>query len=74
MPIDHCKSCKAPIRWVHTANGKRMPLNADPVPDGNITIRDGIAHTGQPELFDDKERFTSHFVTCPFAAQHRKAK
>jgi hypothetical protein len=31
-----CRSCGAPIRWVVTEKGKRIPLDRDPQPDGNI--------------------------------------
>lgn len=42
-----CRSCSAPVFWIVTAAGKRMPVN----PDG-----------------------TSHFSSCPNAAQHRRAR
>ena len=42
-----CRSCAAPIHWIVTPHGKRMPAN----PDG-----------------------TSHFSTCPNAAEHRRPK
>lgn len=33
-----CASCKAPITWTLTENGKRMPIDAEPVAEGNIEI------------------------------------
>lgn len=29
-PTVACRSCKAPIVWIVTAAGKRMPVNASP--------------------------------------------
>lgn len=55
----HCRSCGAAIVWMKTATGKNMPVDADTVkPDG-------------PSVFDPKVH-TSHFATCPHAAQHRR--
>lgn len=34
-----CGSCGAPIRWVHTGE-HFMPLDADPHPDGNVTVEE----------------------------------
>ncbi|MEX5711893.1 DNA adenine methylase [Parafrankia sp. FMc6] len=65
-----------PIRWAVTTTGKRMPIDADPAPDGNITVhRDGgqavatVHANGEPL---EGPRWTSHFATCAQAAQHRK--
>lgn len=66
-----CKSCGAEIRWVKTENGKSMPLDEKPVPDGRITIKNGIAAI-RPIPDTDGIRFNSHFVTCPNANQHRR--
>lgn len=46
-PMATCSSCRAPIRWIVTEAGRRMPVNLDG---------------------------TSHFVTCPNADAHRKAR
>jgi hypothetical protein len=51
--------------------GRRMPLDPDPVPNGNITIdADGKGHVGP--ITDGA--FRSHFSSCPNAAQHRRPK
>lgn len=62
-----CKSCDAEIFWVTMdESGKKMPV--DSKPKGMELI-----------VCPDKQRgrfvqsFTSHFVTCPNAAAHRKA-
>lgn len=80
---DTCRSCRAPIRWAVTTAGRRMPLDLEPVPDGNVVIegeKDGVPvvrvlhRDEQPALFeaDQPERFTSHFASCPDADRHRR--
>ena len=77
---DRCSTCGAPIRWAHTVNGKAMPVDAEPVPDGNVVYTGrpvtndqcrtapGVRVESQPPMFDDGEpRYTSHFATCPDA-------
>ena len=84
---DFCRSCFQPIRWVETENGKRMPLDPDPVPGGNVIIdREGVGQAppvvrvlssaGQTMIGFDAELLTyvSHFATCPNAADHRRSR
>jgi hypothetical protein len=79
-----CQSCGASVTWVLTeATGKRMPLDPEPVDNGNLQIvasRSGgpvVRYVGQtPKGYvaaKDGPRYVSHFVTCPNAAQHRRA-
>jgi hypothetical protein len=80
--VSRCRSCGAPIRWAVTVNGKRMPVDDQPTPGGNVsTVPNGagpglllaLVHPpGQTTLDADEPRFTSHFATCPNADQHRK--
>jgi hypothetical protein len=74
-----CGSCDAPITWAMLPSGKLMPLDATPVPDGNIAARrldNGDLHArvlkNGDELADGERRGTSHFATCPNAAAHRR--
>ncbi len=75
-----CRSCRARVLWVVTDGGKRMPVDADPVPDGTLVIADrGADDTPHvtsvaPDalLIDDPPRYRSHFATCPNADQHRR--
>ncbi len=72
---DTCRSCSAPIFWALTENGKRMPLDLEPVAGGVFYVamgRDGElrCHTGEAPGF---VRYTSHFATCPSAAEHRRS-
>jgi hypothetical protein len=41
---DVCSSCNAPIVWALTERGKRMPVDAEPVEDGNVLL----SHRGWP--------------------------
>lgn len=70
-----CKSCEAPITWARTESGKAMPLDEKPVAGGTFVYVGGVARRATPD--DDqlhRERYTSHFATCPDAAAHRKAR
>jgi hypothetical protein len=78
-----CKSCAAPITWAITAaKGNRMPLDPDPVPDGNVWIVEHREHMSpvigvalqHSDIPDDIETYVSHFVTCANAAEHRRKK
>lgn len=74
-----CRSCGAPILWAETVKGRSIPIDVQPVHDGNIRLeqRDAlpplaIVLTGQIE--NNMQRFRSHFASCPNAAQHRRTK
>ena len=69
-----CRSCPAQVIWVRTAaTGKRMPLDATPVPAGNVAIRDGLAVVMSGPVPGGGGRL-SHFATCPQAEKWRKGK
>jgi hypothetical protein len=57
-PPGQCRSCHAPVYWIVTGHGKRMPVDCEV---------DGAQRPGR-----DPGRGVSHFATCPHAAQHRK--
>jgi hypothetical protein len=85
--VSVCRSCGAPIEWAVTENRRRMPVDAEPVVDGNILL-EHRGYVGDPpiaRIVDADERadlqrlspeplvlFVSHFATCPNAAQHRR--
>lgn len=76
-----CHSCGAPIRWCYTeATGKRMPVDPQPVPDGNVWV---LRHEGGTPVVAvalhadgvpaaEAHRYVSHFVTCPDRDTWRK--
>ena len=77
-----CEGCGAPIHWAKTIGGrgkeKRMPC--DVVEDrerGNMAVRNGVAQVlkrGQitGAHFAGEPLYTSHFATCPNAAEFRR--
>jgi len=78
--VVECRSCGAPMFWVTTAKGKKMPLDSEPVSNGAFVL-DGdplesgeqkVKHIGERSEYRG-ERFSSHFSTCPDADKHRKA-
>lgn len=88
--IEKCRSCEAEIIWATTAKGKAMPVDAEPCPDGNVGLQPNAdprepphahmltanAHRHMPDGMHPAgfTRHKSHFATCEFAAQHRKAR
>lgn len=68
-----CKSCGAPIRWLTTLRGKQIPIDPEPVPNGNVVIegngRARVIGNGAPA---DGPLYQSHFASCPSSAQHRR--
>lgn len=70
-----CRSCGAEIIWALTEKGKRMPVDPEPVPHGNLFLRkrENGAYDVRPagDLLLS-ERYVSHFSSCPAAATHRK--
>ena len=67
-----CRTCEAPIEWATTPAGKTMPLDAAPTASGTWCYS-----RGETWLATEEDRalkrplYTSHFATCPDAAQHR---
>ena len=78
-----CKSCHAPVWWAESENGKRMPVNPEPVEDGNVVVlRPGhglappvVRVLGPGEmLLDEPDRFVSDFATCSRADEWRRSR
>lgn len=75
MTLTKCRSCGASIFWARGKNGKQLPIDAETVPGGNITIEDDpqkglVAHVhGKPS---GEHAYVSHFATCPQAGKWRK--
>jgi hypothetical protein len=65
--MSECSSCGAPILWALTLNGKRIPLDVEPVklPPGLFNVNADRAVTLRPA-------YQSHFASCPNSASHRK--
>lgn len=74
-----CRSCNAPVFWARTHfNHTPIPIDWEPVPDGNIAVvDDGLRFTAKvlppgDERIAAEETYTSHFATCPDADQWRR--
>lgn len=79
-----CRSCGAPVVWAVTVDGRRMPVDRDPVDGGNVLLAPSVEPGGSPTatvvgkrvqetLFGDNgPRYVSHFATCPDANRHRR--
>lgn len=77
-----CRTCGRPILWVVVAaTNKRMPLNPDPDPTGNVVRLSG--DTVRVLTHDERTKrlampggpgplYLSHFATCRDSAAHRK--
>jgi hypothetical protein len=76
-----CRSCRAPLVWVRSEDGNKMPLDAEPYvgdePGGLFVLRDGsygetVALAVPPDAFPDEPLYRTHFATCPNADEWRK--
>ena len=72
-----CKSCGAPMTWIRTRGGKWMPCDAAPIrfrKGGDelfVTAKGDVVRGTRDEEGTLLGR-SSHFATCPNAAQHRR--
>jgi hypothetical protein len=80
MKTSACRGCGAEIIWTITSGGKKMPVDAEPDPDGMFVLEwddDAAAafaiHVRAGDLggLADGDRYTSHFATCPNANSFR---
>ncbi len=76
--IGTCRSCQAPIIWAWTGQGRRIPLDSEPVTNGRFVLNatgggEPIAiYVGKAATPPGTDRYDSHFATCPNAEQHRR--
>jgi len=77
--VESCASCAAPVVWCITEHAKQMPVDADPVRGGNLSIEWRkpptlpLARVVKAELrFGRTDLHTSHFATCPHAGSWRR--
>jgi hypothetical protein len=73
-----CKSCNADITWVITTRGKKMPVDASPVLNGNLALefKNG-GYESRPATDEDRklkrQLYISHFATCPQGPSWRES-
>ena len=67
-----CRSCGAEIFWATTREGKRIPIDDEEIPDGNVNIElvDGVLVA--TVVGSGAGSYVSHFATCTFSSVHRK--
>jgi len=76
--VKRCRSCGAAIIWTLSAkNTKRLPVNAQPVPQGNLELT--IDHQGDliSSVVENKlelHLYLAHFATCPQGNNWRSRK
>lgn len=76
--MSQCRSCRAPITWAGTVNGKPMPLDAAPYEGDDerglfaIHVVDGKTLAVGATPADDPV-YRSHFATCPNAKEWRRS-
>lgn len=66
LDADVCRSCGAAIVWGVTENGKPCPLDAKPQLRYLPNTTNNVVRL--------REVYITHFITCPFANQHKKPK
>lgn len=83
--MNQCRSCHAPIIWTETVNGKAMPVDVEHDDErGNVVLTligrdarylaDVYPDNAAARGADAPSLYTSHFTTCPNAAQHRRSR
>lgn len=77
MTATTCKRCGQRVNWAITRKGKRMPVDPQPDPEGNLAVhRDGKGEFRARVLVDGEEpagyerRCMPHFATCPPPGLH----
>lgn len=72
-----CRSCGAPVIWTVTERGKRMPVDAEPVPGGNVRLEQSTAGAPPTAVYTKASplvvEHTSHFATCEQAGEWRRS-
>ena len=78
---DRCRSCKAPIRWAVTINGRAIPLDLLPDQRGNLRLDPPAPGATPPtaRVVASQDRadwvgrlYLPHFVNCPYSSQYRR--
>ena len=82
-----CKGCGAPIVYVRTVSGQKMPIDAEPVwvrlstgghtfirPDGSFVFGTRAGDADDDPDANFIEAHENHKVTCPVGGKSRKAR
>lgn len=76
-----CRSCQAPIVWVITEKGRKMPVDVAPSDDGRFRkVRveangDKLVHFVKDSEMEANtaKLYASHFQTCPEAKEWKRS-
>jgi DnaJ-class molecular chaperone len=71
--VSTCQSCQRPMEWRKTKNDKPIPYDTAPSPCRRCAKAGEVRQDCRDCEGAGRVVYT-HFVTCQFAAQHRKAK
>lgn len=76
--VADCRSCGAPVIWTVTERGKRMPVDADPDPQGNIRLEQSTGDAPLTAVYTREwtagaELYVSHFATCDQPKKWRRS-
>jgi hypothetical protein len=76
--VPRCRECGQPIRWARTERGRTIPLDRDPVPNGNLVLLpvsgEAVHLRAGAAVEPGTLRYVSHFATCPQAGLFRTPK
>ena len=72
-----CRSCNRRITWLKTPGGKAMPVDEDPVPEGNVVVIGQMAKVCKNAAAAEKAcpgepRYMPHWATCPDGPKWRR--
>lgn len=76
--VSSCASCQAEIIWCVSVKGSRMPVDARPAADGNLSLTENGTAAPRATVLAVAKRFgrtnlhKSHFATCQDADSWRK--
>lgn len=64
MALSFCKACGVKVEWHPTINGKQMPIDPDPHPEGRFAFGPGLKLMGAP-VGTKPRMYRCHLDTCP---------
>lgn len=68
----HCRSCNAPILWATTEKGKAMPLDIEPVENGDIRLEErSVAAYGGGTIVREQIVLTAVYAANADSEQER---
>jgi len=75
MDQSNCPFCNELITWANNVHGKKIPINLESFPNGNLIIAGDVVYKVSPEFKNhhpEEPRYISHIVTCKEKEKWRK--